>query len=311
MMALSSAGGLWQKPAMEKTTLLDGLRHIAGDYDAFILDLWGVLHDGHQPYPGVVDCLMEMKRVGKKRVILSNAPRRIEPVIARITEIGIPPEAYDGIMTSGQDAWEHLQMRGRSGGIPFYAQLGKRCLFIGPDRDLGLLEGVPHERVEDPLKADFCLCTGIVERDDMLDAYEPTLKALAKRGTPMICANPDLVVRHGERLELCAGSLAALFEELRGTVLYHGKPFPDVYDHVFALLGHPDPQRTLAIGDSLRTDMGGAQTIGVDALLITDGIHAEEFGVASGGGDIDMELVREACRDEGLSPRAFMRRLVW
>ena len=311
MVRLSLPARLWQNtPAMERLTLLDGLRQIADGYDAFILDLWGVLHDGKQPYPGVVDCLMAMKRAGKKRVILSNAPRRIEPVIARLTEIGIPPEAYDGIMTSGQDAWEHLQMRGRSAGIPFYAQLGKRCYFIGPDRDLGLLEKVVHERVEDPRAADFCLCTGIVERDDFLDAYEPTLKALAKRGVPMICANPDLVVRHGDKLELCAGSLAAFYEELRGTVLYHGKPFPEIYDHVFSLLGHPDPQRTLAVGDSLRTDMGGAQTIGIDALLITDGIHAEEFGI-SAAGEIDLEKVREACNDEGLSPRAAMRRLVW
>jgi HAD superfamily hydrolase (TIGR01459 family) len=295
---------------MQRITLLDGLRQIAGDYDAFILDLWGVLHDGQKPYPGVVDCLMEMKKAGKKRVILSNAPRSIEPVIARITEIGIPPEAYDGVMTSGQDAWEHLLHRGRDSGIPFYAQLGKRCYFIGPDRDLGLLEKVVHQRVDDPRTADFCLCTGIVEREDMLDVYEPTLKALAKRGVPMICANPDLVVRNGARLELCAGTLAAYYEEMRGTVLYHGKPFPEIYDHVFALLGHPDPQRTLAIGDSLRTDMGGAQTIGIDALLITDGIHAEEFGVGDTG-EIDVEKLREACNEEGLSPRAFMRRLVW
>jgi len=294
----------------ESLKLLDNLSAIAGDYDAFILDLWGCLHDGRAPYPGVVDCLMQMKKAGKKRVILSNAPRRIEPVIARITEIGIPPEAYDGIMTSGQDAWEHLQMRGRDAGIPFYAQLGKRCLFIGPDRDLGLLEGVVHERVEDARSADFCLCTGIVERDHTLEAYEPLLKTMAKSGVPMICANPDLVVRNGDRLEFCAGSLAAFYEELRGTVLYHGKPFPEIYDHVFSLLGHPDPQRTLAIGDSLRTDMGGAQTIGVDALLIADGIHAEEFGIA-GDGPPDMTMVAEACRDEGLSPRAAMRRLVW
>ena len=290
--------------------LLDGLRQIAGDYDAFILDLWGVLHDGQKPYPGVVECLAEMGRAGKKRVILSNAPRRIEPVIERISEIGIPPDAYDGIMTSGQDAWEHLLMRGRDAGIPFYAQLGKRCYFIGPDRDLGLLEDVPHVRVKDPRASDFCVCTGIVERDDTLDGYEPMLKALARRGTPMICANPDLVVRHGEKMELCAGSLAALFEELGGTVLYHGKPYPEIYDHVFVLLGNPDPQRTLAIGDSLRTDMGGAQTIGIDALLITDGIHSEEFGV-DGGGPIDMARVTESCLEEGLSPRAAMRRLVW
>ncbi len=293
-----------------KITLLDRLQDIAADYDAFILDLWGVLHDGQKPYPGVVDCLMAMKQAGKKRVILSNAPRRIEPVIARITEIGIPPDAYDGIMTSGQDTWEHLLLRGRPAAIPFYAQMGKRCLFIGPDRDLGLLEKVVHERVEDPRAADFCLCTGIVERDDMLDVYEPNLKVLAKRGTPMVCANPDLVVRNGDRMELCAGSLAAFFEELGGTVLYHGKPYPEIYDHVFALLGNPDPQRTLAIGDSLRTDMGGAQTIGIDALLITDGIHAEEFGVTDAG-EIDLALVAEACNDEGISPRAAMRRLAW
>lgn len=311
MMALCDGRSLWQNPSMTRPIrLLNGLREMAGDYDAFILDLWGVLHDGQNPYPGVVDCLRQLKAAGKKRVILSNAPRRIAPVVARITEIGIPPDTYDGIMTSGEDTWEHMRLRGQSAAIGFYRNIGKYLYFIGPDRDLGLLEGIPMLRTDDMRKAELVLVTGVVEREDGLEAYDGQLRDLRKRNLPMVCANPDRVVRNGARMELCAGALAARYEDMGGTVLYHGKPFPEIYDHVFALLGHPDPQRTLAIGDSLRTDMGGAQLIGIDGLLVTDGIHAEEFG-ALGEASLDMMRITEACHAEGLSPRAAIRRLVW
>jgi HAD superfamily hydrolase (TIGR01459 family) len=293
---------------MSEIPMIDGVAALAARYDGFILDLWGVLHNGQQPYPGVVDCLQRLKRVGKRLVILSNAPRRIEAVIDRIGEIGIPPGSYDAVFTSGQDAWQHLQTRGAQNAEPFYRDLGSRCFHLGPDRDRGLLKGVPIDVVTRIDIADFVMCTGVVEREDPLEQYDDALSRMAARQLPMICANPDLVVINNGRRELCAGALAQRYEELGGVVRYHGKPYASTYDQVFALMPGAASARVLAVGDSLRTDMAGAKAVGIDGLLILGGIHADEFSV---NGEIDPKRVAQACRQAGLAPVAAARGFRW
>jgi HAD superfamily hydrolase (TIGR01459 family) len=288
--------------------LIDGVAGLASRYDGLILDLWGVLHNGQRPYPGVVDCLHRLKQAGKRLVLLSNAPRRADAVRVRVAEIGIPSDAYDGAFTSGEDAWRRLRHRGEAGAEPFYRQLGPRCFHLGPDRDHGLLKGVPIEVVARIEAADFVLTTGVVEREDTLEQYDHALQRMRARNLPMICANPDLVVINGGKRELCAGALAQRYEELDGVVHYHGKPHAATYDAVFALMPGINRSRILAVGDSLRTDMAGAKAVGVDSLLILDGIHADEF---SAGGEIDLRRVAEACRQSGLAPLAAARGLRW
>jgi HAD superfamily hydrolase (TIGR01459 family) len=288
--------------------LIDGVAELAPRYDGLILDLWGVLHNGQRPYPGVIDCLQRLKRADKRLVILSNAPRRVDAVLTRLAEIGIPPEAYDGAFTSGEDAWRHLLRRGAADAEPFYRQLGARCFHLGPDRDHGLLKGVPIEVVARIDAADFVLTTGVAERQDTLEQYDHALQRMAERRLPMICANPDLVVFNVGRRELCAGALAQRYEALGGQVRYHGKPHADTYQAVFALMPGIDRSRILAVGDSLRTDMAGAKAAGIDGLLILGGIHADEF---SADGEIDPRRVADSCRQAGLAPVAAVRSLRW
>jgi HAD superfamily hydrolase (TIGR01459 family) len=292
--------------------LIDGIAGLADRYDGYVLDVWGVLHDGQAPYPGVVDCLHRLKAMGKRRVILSNAPRRVAAVVARLSEIGIAPDAYDAAFTSGEDAWRHLRRRGAADAEPFCRRLGPRCFHLGPGRDDSLLQDVPIEVVHDIETADFVLVTGPVGRTDSLAQYEGQLARMHARRLPMICANPDLVVINGGRRELCAGGLAQRYEELGGTVRYHGKPHAATYDAVFALMPGVTRERILAVGDSLRTDMAGARAAGIDGLLITGGIHAEEFA-ANGRGDgrVDAAVIARACRREGVAPVAAAPGLRW
>src|ERR1700691_2897001 len=133
--------------------IIAGLGELAGDYDGFILDLWGVLHDGSHPFPGTVDALTRLKAAGKRTVILSNAPRRAEMVAQRVAEIGIPRNLYDAIHSSGEEAWRHLSRRDD----PFFQSLGKRCYFLGPRRDDPLMAGLDLERVYDLARAEFLL----------------------------------------------------------------------------------------------------------------------------------------------------------
>ena len=284
--------------------IFDGMRALATDYDGFILDLWGVVHDGTAPFPGVLDCMARLISGGKRVVLLSNAPRRADDVVRRIARIGVPEGLYHGVMSSGEEAWQHLARRDD----PFYAALGRRCLQIGSERDLEMREGLALDFVDEPEEADFILNTGPAEWEDTLADYAPILRAARARDLPMVCANPDLVVIHNGRPALCAGALAEAYEAQGGRVRWHGKPYPSVYASCLDLLGIADRRHILAIGDSLRTDIAGAQGAGIDSLLVAGGVHAGEF---MSGGRLDLDPIAAAIADSGTSPLGVTARFVW
>src|SRR5437764_8913606 len=284
--------------------LIDGMRELAPDYDGFILDLWGVVHDGVAPFPGVLDCMGRLIEAGKRVVLLSNAPRRSDDVVRRIAAIGVPEGLYQGVMSSGEEAWQHLARRDE----PFYAALGRRVLHIGSERDLEIREGLGLDFVETPEEADFILNTGPAEWEDTIADYAPVLRGARERDLPMVCANPDLVVIHDGRPALCAGALAEQYQAIGGRVRWHGKPHPSVYDSCIELLGIADRRRLLAIGDSLRTDIAGAANAGIDSLLIAGGVHAAEFYA---DGRLDLDRVAAATRESGAKPIGVAERFVW
>lgn len=286
--------------------LYDGLAALAERYDGFICDLWGVLHDGVTAFPHALDALAELRRQDKRIVVLSNAPRRAVEVIERMHELGIEARFYDAVMTSGEHAWRHLSERSD----PWYKELGRRCFHLGPDRDNGMRAGLDLQFVEDLAEADFVLNTGAHMASDTVETYAHELEAAAAHGLPMICANPDLEVIRGGKREICAGLLARRYEELGGTVRYHGKPHAEVYDECLRLLGVSDRERIVAVGDSLRTDIAGAVAIGVDGLLVVGGIHAAALEVAEGEMPTPAAL-QALCRAEGVTPTAAIPIFRW
>jgi HAD superfamily hydrolase (TIGR01459 family) len=284
---------------------IKGVREIAADYDGFVLDLWGVIHDGVKPYPGVLDCLATLLAEGKRIALLSNAPRRAYDVVNRITAIGVPQGLYHAVMSSGEEAWQHLKRRDD----PFYADLGRKCLHICSDRDLEIRVGLDLDYVESAEAADFILNTGPAGWDDTIDDYAPLLAASQTRRLKMVCANPDLMVNHGDKLALCGGALAVHYEEIGGEVRWHGKPYPSVYQSCLELLGIADKARIVAVGDSLRTDIAGANGAGLDSLLIAGGgIHADEFAGADG---LDLTRIEAAAGAAGVSPSMTAARFNW
>jgi len=283
---------------------VSGMRDLAADYDGYILDLWGVVHDGVNPYPGVLDCMQRLVDAGKRVVLLSNAPRRADDVVRRIAAIGVPGGLYHAVMSSGEEAWRHLQRRDDL----FYTGLGKVCLHICSDRDLEIREGLGLAYVEDPSLADFILNTGPAGWDDTIEDYRAVLAAARERDLKMVCANPDLTVMHGAKMALCAGALAVHYEEIGGTVRWHGKPYRSVYESCFELIGVADPARILAIGDSLRTDIAGANGAEIDSLLIAGGLHASEFAP---GGRLDVEAIDKAAAAAGVRPSLVAARFSW
>lgn len=273
--------------------VLTGVAELSGRYDGFLLDLWGVLHDGRSPMPGAVEALQNLKRAGKRIVILSNAPRRVPGVIRRITEIGIPRGLYDDLLSSGEAAWRWLR-QGNPGGRRFFP--------IMAARDQSMLEGLPFEQTPDIEAADFILNTGVENATVRVEDFEATLRAGARLALPMICANPDLVVINGGKMEICAGTIARRYEAFGGKVHYFGKPHAPIYRESLALLGIGDRGRILAIGNSLRTDIAGANAAGIDGLLVLSGIHKDELGAG------DLEAV---CRRERALPIAAVPGFRW
>ena len=278
---------------------LGGMRHLAADYDGFVVDLWGVVHNGVALLAGVDDCLARLRAAGKRVVFLSNAPRRAGIVGEALRRMGVADEWHRGVVTSGEVTRTLLMERTD----PFVRTLGHRVFHLGPGKDAGLLADTVFETA--PLdRADFILNTG--PDDDGTEAeatWRPLLAEAAARRLPMVCANPDIDVVRGTERVLCAGHVAHVYEaEHGGKVRRIGKPDPVVYLPTFALLDVA-PTRTLAVGDALATDMRGAASVGIDGAWVLGGIHAELAGRPDAA-------AAEAER-AGLAPRATLPGFVW
>jgi HAD superfamily hydrolase (TIGR01459 family) len=285
---------------------LSGFAPLAQRYDGFVLDLWGVIHDGVNAFPHAIDCLRRLRAAGKRTLLLSNVPRPNDAVRTMMRGMGIEDMLYSDILTSGEAVRRALQ----SPPDLWWAGLGQRVFHLGPARDLPVLEGLPLTRVAAPSEANFVLNTGPDDHRNPTDitAFEPVLRDCAAHRLPMICANPDLeVIRGGVRV-LCAGSLAVRYRDLGGDVRSLGKPDPAIYQPVLQMLGL-SPAQVLAVGDSLRTDIAGAAAVDLPACWVLDGVH----GAALRGGDgaFDLAAAEVEAREAGLDPVATIPRFVW
>ena len=292
----------------KRVPLADGISAFVDNYDAVVIDLWGVIHDGVTLYPGVADCLRRLADQRKPYAMLSNAPRRAVAIARSMDQMGLSASLYPHIMSSGEATWRGLKDRREA----WFDGVGDRCFHIGPERDVNLFNETSLVPVGSVADADFILNTGPWEDGETIADYEHQLVAGAVSGLKMVCANPDLEVIRGGRRIICAGALAQRYEELGGDVQYYGKPYRPIYDSCLHLIGDPDPARVLAIGDSLITDIAGAAGMGMDSILVLGGIHGEAF--ASGNTSVRFEVeekIAVACAAEGHFPIAAIAEFSW
>lgn len=240
-------------------------------YDVVLCDVWGVVHDGETAYAGACDALARFRAGGGIVLLVSNAPYPAARGATVIAGKGVGRDAWDAIVSSGDIALRHIADQG-------YA----RAYCIGPEpRDSALFDSLPCERTG-LAEADVVVCSGLLkDRTETAEDYRPVLARALSRRLPLVCANPDLVVDVGAARLPCAGALAALYDEMGGTVFWAGKPDPVAYraalERAGQLRGGPvAAERVLAIGDALRTDLAAAQGAGVDALFIAGGIHGAD-----------------------------------
>lgn len=249
------------------------LSQLIEQYDGFIVDLWGVIHNGQFPHEGVVQTLEILKQKNKYVIFLSNAPRRKQVIEDRLTEIGIPSTHYDDIYSSGEATYQALISRQDK----FFSDIGLKAYHLGPERDQSVYEKTGIEIV--PIdQADFIINTGPTSFDHSVKDYIPELEDCARYNLPMICVNPDIIVRILDNNVICAGALAEYYETLGQKVHYYGKPHKPIYEACLAMMSDIPKDKILAIGDSLETDITGANNAAIDsAWIIKTGIHAKDF----------------------------------
>ncbi|MCC5983579.1 MAG: TIGR01459 family HAD-type hydrolase [Rhodobacteraceae bacterium] len=263
------------------TEMIRALDDVAARYDVLFCDLWGCVHDGLQAYPAAVAALEGFRRSGGAVVLMTNAPRPAPAVQRGFDRLGIPASAWDIIVTSGDAAQAGMAQ----------GAVGRRVWHLGPEKDARFFSDLPediaaaHAPVE---RVDFDVAEGIVctgpfdEENDHPDDYRGRFLSAKARGLKLLCANPDIVVDYGDKRIWCAGALAALYTDMGGESLYFGKPHPPIYDLARRRLAErglaPDPDRILAVGDGIDTDIRGGMGEGVDTLFLTGGLMAHEFG---------------------------------
>ncbi len=247
---------------MSKNLDLKGLQSVADDYDLFYIDLWGVVHNGINLHEQAIDVLKELIKNKKMFVLLTNAPRPNETVKNFLQKMGMEKELRDHVFTSGEAALNYLKK----------SFISKKFYHIGPPRDFDLFSLFEKNRCRDIIDSEYLLCTGLFDDHDKELVYYKSLLENHKN-KKMICTNPDLVVDRGEIRELCAGSVAMVFEKMGGDVVYFGKPHPEVYNQSI----NNNKKKILAIGDNLNTDIRGANLLNYDSLLISNGIHKNEI----------------------------------
>ena len=247
---------------MTKNLDKEGLSSIVDNYNLFYIDLWGVVHNGVNLYQGAIDTLKEISKKKKDYVLPTNAPRPNSTKKNFLKKMGMDKEISDNVFTSGEAALNYLNKN----------YFDEKFYHVGPPRDFDLFKSFEKMKLNNIENSEYIICTGLFdEHDNDLNYYKKLFeKSLKKK---MICTNPDLIVDRGDTRELCAGSVAMVFEKMGGEVIYFGKPYPEVYNQSI----NNKNKKILSIGDNLNTDIKGANLLNYDSLIISNGIHKNEI----------------------------------
>ena len=284
---------------MTSLRFVEHLRELTSDTDVILSDIWGVVHDGLHAFPAACAALRTFREGGGTVVLITNAPRPADSVQRQLRKFGVPDDTYDAIVSSGDLTRNFVAGR-----------IGQTMFWLGPERDNSIYRGL--DAAFAPIEtADYIVCTGPFDDEvETAEDYRDMMLLARERKLPFICANPDLVVERGDRLVYCAGAIAELYRELGGEVMFYGKPHRPIYERAVTLAQEKRGRATLlsrilAIGDSVRTDVAGAQAFGIDCLFVIRGIHSEQF---EGLDPLDPAAVRDLF---GHPPKALMRELRW
>jgi len=309
---------------LKGTDFIAGVSAIAPRYDAFLLDQFGVLHDGSQALPGAVSCFNELTRRGARCFVLSNTSRRRADAIKKLAKLGFNASALVDFVCSGEEAWQHMARH----------CTGQKVLWLGWEDDYlgfdkaGYLTGLDVTLTTLPEEADVVLAQGtqLIRSADghkavptalfasgvVDERLQDTLKICQERRIPMICANPDFQATQPDgSIGYMPGVVSQYYESIGGRVFHFGKPFPAAYKACLSQLPGVPRERICMVGDSLLHDIKGANDNGIDSLFIASGIHVAELPTSSD--DLAFaDALRVLCKKKSVAdPTSVAHRFVW
>lgn len=291
------------------TKFCQGVSDISDSYSGFIIDQWGVLHDGVKAFDGVVECLRELQHRKKYVIILSNSGKRAYANEKRLAELGIQSNLYNEIVTSGEMTWQGLHDQNEG----FFKNIGRKCLLISRGGDRSIVDDLDIEIAEDAKSADFLLISGADSPDMTLEDYEPLLRDAARYNLKALCANPDSLGVMNGRNVMGPGTLAARYKDFGGVVEYIGKPHQPIFNHCIKILQKQDiyPGQTVVIGDTMAHDILGGSLVNMDTCLVKRGLHSNVFKTASSPAEVDKALDTLIRQYNNVRPKYLLDDLIW
>lgn len=260
---------------MKNIRILKGLSEIIDQYNIFILDQWGVMHNGQKGFDYAVQCVEKIYQRKHNIIIISNSSKRKDSSLNKLVELGFDSKHFFEVMTSGEMIWQSLFNQN----YDFTKNLKKNCYHIYntlKEDEKYFVQGLEKfnfvKKIED---ADFILgCTSLPGLDTI--DYVPILTQALKKQIPFICANPDYETIENNS-NICMGTISELYKSLGGEIFMLGKPSLEIYIESTKKIQQLDKSKVLAVGDSMFHDIKGANLFGVDSLFITSGVHHSSF----------------------------------
>lgn len=295
---------------MGQTKFCEGISDISDSYNGFIIDQWGVLHNGEKVYDGVIDCLKEMKERKKYVIILSNSGKRSEDNKERLKKLGIGPSLYNEIVTSGEMTWDGLKAQDDG----FFKNIGEKVFLMSRGGDTSIVDGLDIEVVEDIKEADFLLISGSdAPERTLVDYYEPILKQAIRKGLKAICANPDSRGLVGNNHIMGPGMIARRYQDFGGVVHYIGKPHQPIFQYCIKKLQNQEiyPGQTVMIGDTMAHDIMGAAAVSIDTCLVKSGLHYGSFKKCENLAEVDRALNVLTLQYNNVRPTYLVDQLKW
>ena len=292
---------------MSKTKFCQGISDISDGYSGFILDQWGVLHDGKKIFDGVLEVMEQLKSRGKEVIILSNSGKRAGLSEKRLKELGLSKDYYDHIVTAGEFTWQGL--KDQKEGI--FKDLGKRVYVLSRNEDTSIVEGLDLKIAHDIDNADFLLISGSDAPNKELDDYDAVLRKASQKRLRAICANPDTYALIDGKTYFGAGQIARRYISFGGVCEFIGKPYQPIIRHCMSLFENALPASTIIIGDSMPHDVMSGALLNIDTALIANGVHAKQFDGAFDNPAEKDKVLNALINNYGCKPNYLMNDFSW
>jgi HAD superfamily hydrolase (TIGR01459 family) len=295
---------------MPNTKFCQGISDISDSYTGFVIDTWGVIHNGETLFDTVSDCLKELQGRKKFVMLLSNTEQRADEASAELKAMGLPSAMYNSIVTSGEMLWQGIN--NQTEGI--FTGLGDSYYLIGGDRTREFMKTLPVTEVKDVAEAKFLLVSGWDALPADISVFEDTMREAIRKRLKILCVHPDsramLVPNH---VMGASAQIAKRLQELGGVVNIIGKPFRPIYHHCITVLHRNDiyPGQTVMIGDTMAHDIVGASLVNMDTCLVRNGFHAPLFKTATTPGEVNKMLNMLIAQYNGVRPTYLVDRLKW